>query len=272
MRVERREVVVPGLPAALDGLSVLHLTDLHLGGVGRNATSLARAVDAGRALDPDIVVWTGDVTAGRPLSARSLALLGGVRGRFATVGVRGNHDGGVAAATRDPFSGGGRVDAAELPFDLLDDRSVTVDVRGVRVELAGVRPERDLMASGALAALRAGRPTSPAAPPAVRLLCAHYPTSVNGLRDGEFAAAFAGHVHGGQIVLPAPSRRGVRELRCSSLGDPFAAGGAFSPAGAGGAVLLVARGTGTTFVPFRFRCRPEAPVWILRAPVAHSIP
>jgi predicted MPP superfamily phosphohydrolase len=67
----------------------------------------------------------------------------------------------------------------------------------------------------------------------------------------------AGHLHGGQICLPLPGGK----LRFSSLGPPYPEG-VFQ---LDGTTLVVSRGLGTTFVPFRFCSRPQAAVLVLRA-------
>jgi len=61
--VESGEVDVPvaGLPAALDGLTVLHVSDLHAGTPSLNMRAFRKAVDYGVECDPDLVVLTGDI-------------------------------------------------------------------------------------------------------------------------------------------------------------------------------------------------------------------
>ena len=59
----RVEVPVPRLPPELDGLRILHLSDLHLGSVSLNGRVLRRAVGWAQAGDVDIVALTGDLLA-----------------------------------------------------------------------------------------------------------------------------------------------------------------------------------------------------------------
>jgi predicted MPP superfamily phosphohydrolase len=70
-----------------------------------------------------------------------------------------------------------------------------------------------------------------------------------------FQLVLAGHLHGGQIVVPSPRGR-------VSLAHPGArfVSGVYPIAGG---VMHIAPGTGTTFVPFRFLARPEVTELVL---------
>ena len=76
---------------------------------------------------------------------------------------------------------------------LLSDESVETDVRGVRVEIAGVDPRSWLAkrASG----------FGPAEAP-FRLLLCHFPRVLDRVEDGRWHLILSGHLHAGQIVLP----------------------------------------------------------------------
>src|SRR5262249_6192501 len=60
LRMTRLDVAMPGLPPELDGLRVVHLSDLHLGPTAHRAT-LREAFDRVNALDPDVICVTGDL-------------------------------------------------------------------------------------------------------------------------------------------------------------------------------------------------------------------
>ncbi len=61
LRTRTLEVAVPGLPPALDGLSILHLSDFHAGTPSFNTRSMRKAIDFGVGARPDIVAVTGDI-------------------------------------------------------------------------------------------------------------------------------------------------------------------------------------------------------------------
>lgn len=89
-----REMKVPlrGLPAGMQGFTIAHISDLHLG----NLTSikrLRRIVEQVNALKPDLVCVTGDTLDGEVgRDGRYCAVLGGLRARLGVVAVTGNHE------------------------------------------------------------------------------------------------------------------------------------------------------------------------------------
>jgi uncharacterized protein len=236
VRLRVLECPVPGLPPELSGLRIAHLSDLHLGVPSRGAVAAERAVEWVVERRPDLVCVTGDLLT-RPAGARRLRdLLARLPGAIV---VLGNHDVGVA---KDPLAA--RSDHVELgDVRVLRDESITVDLRGRRVQLAGVDPRSVLR--------RRARPAGLADPDAdLRILLSHFPKVVGWLPPGAFHLTLAGHVHDGQINIPY----GAGKLR---LGEPHArypSGLYRTPAG----TLHVSPGLGTTLVPFRFFARPEA--------------
>lgn len=90
LAVRRLTVPVPGLSAAWDGLTVLHLSDLH----SRPNERRSAAVAASAARIPaDVIAITGDF-GDRPVytAAAAAPLLRRRRGRLGTFAVLGNHD------------------------------------------------------------------------------------------------------------------------------------------------------------------------------------
>jgi uncharacterized protein len=236
--VEFREIEVPldGLPEELDGLTLLHLSDFHLGTISLNGRALEKAVAWGEGDSIDLVLLTGDLLSrdrAEPRLRHAVARLGARHGAYA---VLGNHD--VPAAR------------AALGDGLLEDSSVTLNVAGKRIQIAGGHP-----APG----WKGGHLERLADPEAdLRILLFHYPDVTQWLPPGSFDLILAGHLHGGQICVPTP--RG--KLRLEHLKAHHWEGLHRTPAG----TLHVSRGLGTSFVPFRFLARPEATKLTLRCP------
>jgi predicted MPP superfamily phosphohydrolase len=242
--LRRRVVDVPieGLPAALDGLRVGHLSDFHLGATfSRGNAASRRAVEWVAARQPDLVCVTGDLVSHPRGEARLRALLAELDRPFV---VLGNHD---VAVTRDPFSRAAELEDLERAR-LLRDEAVTIELLGVPVRVVGVDPE----------SYRRGeaRPQELVTPDSIRLLLCHFPGIASRIPPESFDLILAGHLHAGQICLPLPGRR-------VTLAHPrarYVAGVYATPAG----VMHVSPGTGTTFVPFRFFARPEVTELVLR--------
>ena len=251
VELETVELPLPGLAPELDGLRILHLSDFHLGKRSLNGRALEKAVAWAEARDTDLVAVTGDLVTrrrGEPALERAVARL---RARHRVFAVLGNHD---VHESRDPF--GERTDAAAaLGAVLLSDSAVSVELRGVRLQVAGVDPGSYMRRRA-----RAWELADSAA--ALRILLCHFPGVVDRLPPGAFHLVLAGHTHGGQICVPFPGGK----LRLEHLGARYWEGLYRPPA----AALHVSRGLGTSFVPFRFLARPQATELVLRGRLTTS--
>ena len=234
--VELNEVEVPlgRLPSELDGFSILHLSDFHLGTVSLNGRALEQAATWAESQPIDLVLLTGDLLSRARAAARLRSAVARLRAEHGVYSVLGNHD----------------VDSARhaLGAGLLEDSSVVLEVAGKRLQLVGgdPRPGWSRRNLGGLA--------DPSAD--LTILLFHYPDVTEWLPPTAYDLIVAGHLHGGQICLPTP--RG--KLRLEHLRAPHWEGLHETPAG----MLHVSRGLGTSFVPFRFLARPEATKLVLR--------
>jgi len=243
VRLRTLDVSLPGLPPALTGLRIAHLSDFHLGLPSRGTHAVERAVEWVSEREPELVLVTGDLVS-RPRGEQQLrALLDRVGSAFV---VLGNHD---VEHSRDPFSrSAGLTELA--PARLLVDESETVEVRGRRVQIVGVDPR----------AYRAGRSkpwelVDEAAD--LRILLCHFPYVLDFLPPGAFDLVLAGHMHDGQISLPLGR---TRKYRFAHPNTRYATGLYRRPGG----TMHVSPGLGTTFVPFRLFARPEATELVLQ--------
>ncbi len=90
--VRRIEIVVQDLPAAFDGLRLVHLTDLHCSPASRKAR-MAGIVAKVNALKPDLVCITGDFVDGSPgQRADDLSPLKDLKATDGVFGCPGNHE------------------------------------------------------------------------------------------------------------------------------------------------------------------------------------
>jgi predicted MPP superfamily phosphohydrolase len=191
--VTELEVFVDGLPPHLEGLSLVQLTDLHIG-IFTGRQELLRLVELTRRLDADHVVITGDILDYSPKHIpEGLALLSRVRARHGTYAVLGNHD--HYAGPRRVYEGLRRVGITPL---------VNGAVRltgGARegIVLAGVD---DVMAARIGSGRGPDLASSPCADSDRRrpvVLLAHNPMLLRRPDAHRPALQLSGHTHGGQI-------------------------------------------------------------------------
>ena len=243
VRLRSLDLEVPRLPAELDGLRILHLSDFHLGVPSPGARAVARGVEWAIERKPDLVCITGDLLTHPRGEARLRELV--ARLPQPVFAILGNHDYAIA---RDPMARPSRLRELE-PARLLLDEGELLSLRGRSVWIAGADPKRSIERRD---------PNSLSHDADLRILLNHFPRGFDRLERDRFDLVLAGHMHDGQITLPYPGGK-VR------LAHPTAryAAGVYRREGS---VMHVSPGLGTTFVPFRFAARPEATELVLRSP------
>ena len=187
-RIRRMDVPVPNLPPALDGVTIAHVSDFHVGRFTRGRV-LERIVEETNRLDADVIALTGDFI-NHALSDLPAALdvVRALRARSIIAACEGNHDliEDARAFRRESERGG-------LPL-LLGETATTV-IRGQRVQFLGLPWNHS--AAGmrdSAAALLARRD-----PGAWPLLLAHHPHAWD--FAGDIPLTLSGHTHGGQLML-----------------------------------------------------------------------
>ncbi len=240
IRVTRNEIVIPRLPKAFDGFTLLHLSDLHLDISPDMPAALAAAVDA---LDYDVCVLTGDFRA-RTFGPWEPALeaLARVVPRLAgpLYGVLGNHD------TVRMVPG-----LEAMGVRLLMNETVKLERGGAAIYLAGIDDPHYYRADNLEKAVEA------IPPDAVTILLAHSPEIYRNAAYAGCDLLLCGHTHGGQICLPG----GIPLLRNADAPYRLCAGRWRYGEMQG----YTSRGCGVSVVDVRLNCPPEVTLHTLRA-------
>ena len=180
-RAHEGSIVIPGLPAELDGLTILHLTDFHF--ATTYAPDFYRAA-AAAAPPADLVLFTGDVVDDEPSLDWIASVFAEVRGRLGSFAILGNHD-----FEYDTSKIGDAFRAAGYAF--IDGSWATVRVGSSVIALGGTSapwgPRLD---------------PSDAPEAGLRILLSHTPDRFPWAAGHGFDLVFAGHNHYGQIRLP----------------------------------------------------------------------
>lgn len=179
---------LPGLPKALEGFTIVQLSDIHVGAVIQEKFLDVLVAEANRA-KPDLIAITGDLVDGSPNSlGRYVARMRNLSSKYGTYFCSGNHD---------YYSGWDRW-AAVLPdfnFTVLRNRFVTIGDAGASFDLVGV-DDWGRMGVGDydLEAATAGRDPSRAS-----VLLAHQPSNLEAVSAKNLGLQLSGHTHGGQL-------------------------------------------------------------------------
>lgn len=194
-RIRRFDVSIPTLPKQLDGLTIAHVTDTHVG-EWTHGQILRGMVTATNALDVDIVAFTGDLI-NYELSdlPQAIALLQGMQSRYGLWMVEGNHDLYENAVEFER-----RVKASGLK--LLLDETDTATIRGYPVQFLGLRwmegigAHRDQVTAMQMRELMKHRQLE-----AFPIFLAHHPHSFDAAVKAGLPLTLTGHTHGGQLML-----------------------------------------------------------------------
>ena len=234
--VTRVTLPVANLPAALSGLRIGFLTDIHHSRTVP-ANDVAQAVQLTLAQNPDLIVLGGDyVTYGDRAFVEPVAeLLAPLHAPHGVFAILGNHD-----------------DDRDMPaalkarhIEVLKDVRTQIDLRGERLELAGVRFWTRKIEDIARVLRKASSPV---------LLLAHDPRRLTEAATLEVPAVLSGHTHGGQVVIPGVGAMARRRF-------PILAGLGSRE----NTSIFVSRGVGTVYVPVRINCPPEVAVVTLKS-------
>lgn len=240
-----RSLPIRGLPRSLQGRTLAHLSDIHVGGV--NDEYVTATFQRVAALRPDIVVVTGDLMSYYTGAFKRMESVYRhfPMGRLATVATLGNHDYGPNWS---------HPEVAAKAVDIVSDFGITVlrnqihEIEGLRIvgldDLLAKRFDKERAA----ALLKSASPA---------LVLSHNPDTVDlPVWDGYEGWILSGHTHGGQCKPPffRPPLLPCRNRRY--IAGEFAL--------SGGRRMYISRGVGH-LLHVRFNVRPEVTVFQLQS-------
>ena len=270
--VRRVEIPIANLPAELDGMQIVQISDIHLSGY-MTRESVRRAVGMANDIGADLAVVTGDLITG--IHDPIVDCVDEVRHLYAPLGVygcNGNHE--IYARAED---------RAERLFQqagmkMLRRENALITYKGAQLNLIGVDYQRERMSSGRKMQMLANLE------PLVRrdmpnILLSHNPNAFNRAAELGVDLTLAGHTHGGQVkveildVSLSPARfitdyiAGLYQRPLLMPDVPKRMGETIKlmpNAPNGLASLYVNRGLGTVGAPVRLGVPPEITHIVLR--------
>jgi predicted MPP superfamily phosphohydrolase len=233
-KVELRcnDVLIGRLSGALEGYTILHLSDLH---VEISASALQRVNQMVRDLKYDLCVLTGDYR-GTAFGDWQLSLecMAGLRAaiRGDIYAVLGNRDSILMVP-----------DLEEIGIQVLLNECAIIDRGPESIHLAGVDDAHFYRADN-IEKAAANIPND-----SISILLSHTPEIYRQAAHAGFDLMLSGHTHGGQICLPG----GVPVLLNANIPRALGAG-AWRYSGMAGYTSV---GAGSSGIPVRFNNRPE---------------
>ena len=244
----RRTLTFPDLPPGLDGLRVLHISDLHAG-VHLGEDRMQEIVAQANRLRPELIVQTGDmIDISRDYIPPYVRAFRELAAPLGVVTVLGNHD---------RYTGEEEViracrDAGQV---FLQNGCHVVERNGAALALLGIDdPHNWTMDDPQPADLDAALRAAPPASQAFRVLLAHRPGAWDAAVPRGIPLTLAGHIHGGQFYLPLIGWSAGRLITKYVMGH-------FQRESS---QLYVSRGIGVVGVPIRVFTPPEIEVFELR--------
>jgi predicted MPP superfamily phosphohydrolase len=240
VQVRRNFVRLRTLPAAFDGFTILHVSDLH---VESSEGALRTLVPLLSTLTYDLCVLTGDYRDGKfgaydIVLARMTQVLRALKGPV--YGALGNHD-TIRMVT----------DLERLGMRMLVNETTTIQRGDQTINLAGIDDAHYFRTDNiekAAAVIPPGK---------CSILLSHTPEVYRQAAHAGFDLMLSGHTHGGQICLP----RGIPVVRGGVMPRRIASGPWSYREMAG----YTSRGVGTSIVPVRLNCPPEITLHYLSA-------
>lgn len=240
---ERIDLTLPGLPTAMEGCSVLHISDLH---VRRYRPWFRRVIAMCARVTPDFVCMTGDyMTLPRDEGAaltvlRDLAAV--LRARAGSFASFGNHDSEAFKRRAATIPG---VTWLEHRTAVLPDLGITFLGTSTPCDLVQTivhagREERRLGVAGR----------------SYRILLGHEPSILITCAEVGVEWAMLGHTHGGQV------RPGLSLAMHNSSGLPLRHSSGILRCR--DSVGTISRGLGESFFDVRLFCPPQLPLYVLR--------
>lgn len=251
------EVKIAGLPSELEGLTIVHISDLHLSTFYRNPEMLARAMEDINSHNPDIIINSGDfVTFSHNEFGRNDTILSVAKSRLGNFAVLGNHDIGTYHPGYDKED----IDSnmaimsrliSESGYTVLNDEHVIIRKGEATVGIAGIitKGRYPEMVHGDLDRAINGMDSVD-----ISLLISHDPDSWREMVAGkaEIDITFAGHTHGMQMGIY------TKRFKWSPAKYFYPEwGGLYNE---GNQYLSVNRGLGLLSIPVRIWMPPEITV------------
>lgn len=207
--VEKVDIKIENLPEDLDGLTIVQISDIHLGSYYKNYSRIDKVAEIVNSFKPDLILNTGDfVTFGWNEFAGADTIFSKMKSRYGNYAILGNHDIGTYIKTYTPAD----IDANILKmkelisksgYVVLDNENRIINIGNTRLGIAGIetRGRYPDIIYGNLTNSISGLDSTD-----FRILLSHDPNHWNKEVTGktDINLTLAGHTHGMQFGILTP--------------------------------------------------------------------
>jgi hypothetical protein len=267
-KVHEVNLVIEDLPAQFEGLTIVQLSDIHLGS-WVSAKPLQRAVDQVMALKPDLIVFTGDMVNYSTDEVHGFqSTLGQLKAPMGVYAILGNHDyGDYTLWESDVAKMQNMLDLEvfykEIGWKLLRNESDLITVDSATLLLAGVENWSATSRFKKYGDMKTTLDSHPFAD--VNILLSHDPTHWDAdVTDSypQFDLTLSGHTHGMQMGIETA---GIRWSPSQYLYKEWAGLYTYHTSYGGVSYLYINRGLGHIGYPGRVGILPEITLIILNS-------
>jgi predicted MPP superfamily phosphohydrolase len=251
--VKKLDAFLPTLPAALEGLRIVQISDTHVG-PHTSSSHLRRVAEATRKAEPHLIAYTGDQVDDYPRDVEVFAkYFGDLTAPLGVFAIAGNHDVYAGWHLVRP-----RLEAMGATVLVNDARRLTHNGSsfwlGGTGDPAGYQMARFAPAGGAPAP-DIGMTLSSIPKGDFHIVLAHNPALFGPLAKAGVPLTLSGHTHYGQLAIPALNWSLASTFLQYAMGSYVV----------GQSALYINPGTNYWGIPFRIGTPPEVTVLTLRA-------
>lgn len=253
-RITKEKIVFKNLPASFDGYRIVQFSDTHLGNYIHNTSFVNRMVAAINELQPDLILFTGDLVNTRASELPEyMPILSQLKAKDGVYSVLGNHDYGDYVRWDTPQAKRENLqqliaDQKKMGWKILNNETDFIRHGNDSIALIGVENwgEPPFPQHGNLKKAMQNLPDT-----IFKLLMTHNPIHWDRevLPDTDIALSLSGHTHAMQIKLSLFGKRwSPAEWVYPRWGGLYREEEQY---------LYVNEGTGYVFIPMRFGTKPE---------------
>ena len=238
--VTKKDLYVPGLPDAFNGLKIIHLSDLHVSKYGKREERIRHIIKEEK---PDIIFITGDFVSNSWGITPCLKTIDGIKAPLGVWAVWGNNDNGLKAKVNRLKEG-----LEGFGIKILNNENTLIELNGSTIRLVGVDDPHRKKDNLTLAMEGTSERE-------FKILLAHSPVIIKKAAELGINLVLAGHTHGGQVRFP------FLGAIYNHTWDLFRySAGMFRVKST---TMYVSRGLGMSVIPIRFLCNAEFIIFTL---------